>query len=50
MTVNNETGDFSTIRILRKDKEKLDAMKDHERQGIHEVIQRLINEHNEAEA
>ena len=42
MTPNNEKGDFSTIRIWREDKEKLDAKKVHDQQGIHEVVRALI--------
>lgn len=33
--------EFTTIRIWREDKDWLDSMKDHERQGSHEIIRKI---------
>lgn len=42
MTAETEGNSFTTIRIWREDKPKLDAMKVHDQQGTHEVIRALI--------
>jgi hypothetical protein len=48
--MSNEANEITTITVLKGVRDQLDELKEHRREPLYEVIQRLINEHTKAEA